>query len=247
MRKRHFSYLIAVGFGCVACGGSGGSAQQASNVNAGTYIGEYIDQNNKVGEFQLTVKPTGVVTGQYLTPTGVVTAVKGSIDQSGHGNLTLGTSTASVQMNGVNPQQSNLLSIVPVGIGQPTTEVTLTLVPPSALPTSNPFTGSYGGYITDTTTNKTSALAIGIVPWGAFTGQQIAINDRGYFNSSDIIGNISSTGALSFTIYGQVITATGNLTKASNIQGTVLLSNGDSANIVLYPIGAPFGPPPPSK
>jgi len=248
MRKREFAFLLAVGFCCVACGGGGGSAPQVPNPNAGTYFGAYIDDSGQIGQFQLTVNPTGIVSGQYVAANGTVNSVKGSVGQTGDGRLTYESSPATITMSGVDPTQSNVLSIFTNQTGNPTVDATLTLLPPKVLASDNPFTGSYGGYILDTTTNTKSALSIAVAPWGAFTGRQITIGSRGNFQSADIVGTISSSGALSYTnYYGQAVTAIGNLSKFTNVHGTVQLSNGDSANIVLYWVGSTFGPPPPSK
>lgn len=245
MGIKRFGFLASVGLFAVGCGGGGsvGNATLVANPLAGSYIGEYINQNGHVDQFQLTIGPSGAVTGEYVAIGGTISSVKGNIDKDGHGNMSYAGGTANIQLNGF-ASQTATLSISPVQTSIPATQLALALNPATNLPAGNPFAGNYAGIFTDTTSNKSSALAITVSSTGVITGENLT-NPNGFISSAEITGTISATGAVSYTTLNPQVTISGQMSQ-SNLSSAVQMTNGDSGVLRFYRFGGSFGPPPPA-
>lgn len=218
---RQFAFAAPlVGLLCAAgCGGSGGSGS-SNNPYAGTYSGNFVDQNNFIGTFTLTVSATGALTGQFgynnpLTYTG-------TINSAGTGSLTDSNGTFQVTLGGSG------LTTLGGGIGTPASGAYIALV---SNPTGvfNGLSGAYAGTVDNTTLGATGIIAFTVSSSGAVAGVDL-FHVNGKPTLEPIAGTLSAGGALTYTVDG--VTVTGNVALAgATLSGSLSESDGDAATI----------------
>ncbi len=215
----------------LGCGGSGSSASTATsttgttgttgnNPYAGSYQGEFIDQNSFIGSFSLAIGADGTVNGSYGYAAPI--SFSGQINSSGSGSINGSNGTFQVTLG------ASGKATLGGGIGTPSNGVFITLC-------SNPngvfsgFSGLYAGTVHNITLGKTGIIALSISSSGAVTGVDL-FNVSGTPTLLPVAGTLTSNGQLSYVVDG--VTVSGPVTLSGiTISGNVTETNGNSAAI----------------
>jgi hypothetical protein len=219
LRRPSALLLGVLCLGVVGCGGSGGTSGGGTNAFAGSYSGEFIDQDDVIATCTMTVDATGAVNGQFnygtpLTFTGQVNGSGAGTIQDSNGSLPITFGSSGHPTLGV-------------GIGTSTTGFFMTLI-------SNPtgsfsgFSGDYAGTVHNTTLNKTGIIALSVNS-GVVSGVDL-FTVNGSPALKGVSGTLTSGGVLTYTVDGVTVTGTVTLS-GTTISGPVQESNGNAATL----------------
>jgi hypothetical protein len=222
-----FGLASSLGLAAFGCGGSGSSGSPAANPYAGNYSGDFVDQNDFIGPFTMTVSSSGALSGQfgYATPI----TYTGSIVSAGTGSITGTNGTFQVTLGGSGH------TTLGGGIGAPTNGAFITLAS-NPTGTFSGFSGDYAGTVHNTTLGATGIIALSVSSSGAVTGVDL-FDVSGTPTLEPIAGTLSSSGALSYTVHGVTVAGTVSLT-GETISGSLTESDGDAASLSVQQVSA---------
>lgn len=218
---------------CAACGGGGGGGGGGgTNPYAGSYVGEFVDQNGVTGQFDITVASNVAgnnITGAYLYTNNTINFT-GAINKQGHGDFTTSAGTTGIQF-GQLAQPTTSLSIN--SINNPGALVVLISNPTGLFGGANSFSGDYAGTVQNTTINKTGVIALSISSSGVVSGSDV-VEVNGTPTLTTVSGTLSTAGALNYQIAANGVTVTGNVSLSNGtISGALTSSDGDALSVSI--------------